>query len=139
MVEVKAWAYFTFYYCHVVCAWQVWCPLTINFIIINIRQNWSRKVLENHPLTSRFHQHLSSSWFFDGVRDAQRFSFLCCVSRFLVLVLCLVPNVAFVTEFSIFDYTLGFLWRLVINKHFTLSQNITYDIYCYELVIHLYK
>ena len=82
MVEVEKGAYFTFYYFHVVCAWQEWCPLTINFVIINMRQTWSRKRLENHPFTPTFHQHLSSSWFFDGVRVAQRFSFLLCVSCF---------------------------------------------------------
>ena len=62
--------------------WQEWCPLTTNFVITNMRQHWSRKVLENHPFTPTFHQHLTSSWFFDGVHVAHLFSFLCCVSCF---------------------------------------------------------
>jgi hypothetical protein len=83
LVEVEAGAYFTFYYFHVVCDWQEWCPMTINIVITNMRQKWSRKVLENHPFTPTFHQHLSSSWFFDRVHIAHHFRFLCCVSCFL--------------------------------------------------------
>jgi len=44
----------------------------------NARQR-SRKVLVNYPYTTTFRQHLSSSWFFDGVSVAHHFSFLCCL------------------------------------------------------------
>jgi len=121
-----------------------------------MRQNLSRKIVENHPFTPTFHQHLSSSWFFDGVRNAQPFSFLCCVSSFpcpstvsctqcclchwiLHFWLHLRFSLAFIYQYTFHVIPKHYLWHILLWIGYTFVQIMLKDTHRLSKCVRLFK